>query len=92
MPQIEIDNFTNDYSRSNKSEWVVPNSLMVNIEEVVDPELGIMANAKNYTYYPYGNTWAKTLGMSSGNAPSKHCQERWAKLDIFEVYIPLASK
>jgi len=90
--KVAVNHFTNDYSVTNKTRWLVPTALKVDIYEVVDPELGVMGNSKNYTYYPYGNTWAKILGMSSGNAPSKHCQKRWVDYDIFKIYLPLSSK
>jgi hypothetical protein len=92
MPKVAIKKFINDYSVTNKTQWLVPQSLQVDIYEVVDPELGVMGNSKNYTYYPYGNTWAKLLGMSSGNAPNRRCQKRWVDYDIFKIYIPLRSK
>jgi len=92
MPKVEIINFKNDYSINHKSGWLFSKSLLVDIYEVEDPELGVMGNSRNYRYYPYGNTWAKLLGMSSGNAPSMQCKRQWVDNDIFKIYIPLRSK
>lgn len=88
MPHVQITSFQNDYSIKSRV-WLVKNSLRVEVNELIDSELGLMANSKNYSYYPYGNTWAKVLGLSSNNAPRKNCAERYVELDIFKIYLPL---
>lgn len=45
-----------------------------------------MARARDYTYFQYGNGWAKILGLASGTAPSLSCPVRFALLDVRDVF------
>ena len=49
---------------------------------------GVMAYAREYTYYPYGRGWAKLLGLASGTAPNKTCQPKTTRTDPRDVYVP----
>lgn len=46
-----------------------------------------MAFSRSYTYYPYGDGWAKILGAASGSAPSQHCKA-YAEMDMRDIYKP----
>jgi len=86
MQLVKIKKITNHYTRTNSYKALMPNRLYVSESKVVD-ERGIIAATKNYTYYPYANTWAKILGAASGEAPSKKCAAR-LYVDKLEIYIP----
>jgi hypothetical protein len=84
----EIDTFPDLNSSTIEKEWIVENTLLMRNIKTVDPKLGLVAEAKNYTYFPYGNTWAKFLGGSSNMAPNKSCQIRFVNNSIFDIYVP----
>jgi hypothetical protein len=50
-----------------------------------------MAFTRSYTYYPFGNGWAKLLGAASGSAPSMHCGGHRIRWNLLDVYKPLGS-
>ncbi|OGB34756.1 MAG: hypothetical protein A3F78_09590 [Burkholderiales bacterium RIFCSPLOWO2_12_FULL_61_40] len=50
-----------------------------------------MAFTRAYTYYPFGNGWAKLLGAASGSAPSMHCSNPYIRWNLLDVYKPLGS-
>lgn len=47
-----------------------------------------MAFTRSYTYYPFGNGWAKLLGAASGSAPSMQCKVPFMRWNLLEVYKP----
>jgi hypothetical protein len=49
-----------------------------------------MAFTRSYTYYPYGNGWAKLLGAASGSAPSMSCRNNSMRWNVLDVYKPRA--
>ena len=86
MQSVNIDQFTNPFDYELTKKTIVNNRLYA-IESKLIADGEVLAEYKNYTYYPYGNTWAKLLGASSGNAPTLSCEERkW--IDSTEVYLP----
>jgi hypothetical protein len=52
---------------------------------------GVMAYGRDYTYYPYGNGWAKILGLASGSAPAFSCKTRFVPMDLRDAYKPRAA-
>ncbi|AMC35354.1 hypothetical protein VN23_12405 [Janthinobacterium sp. B9-8] len=53
-------------------------------------EDGVMAFGRDYIFWPYGNGWAKILGMASGDAPSQKCEQQFVSMDLRGVYPPLS--
>ena len=51
----------------------------------------VMAYTRSYTYYPYGNGWAKLLGAASGSAPSQRCKTDHLQWNVLDVYKPRAA-
>jgi hypothetical protein len=49
---------------------------------------GVLAFGRDYTYYPYGNGWAKILGMASGSAPAMSCKTQFVPMDLRDAYRP----
>ncbi len=49
-----------------------------------------MGYARDYTFFQYGNGWAKLLGMASGSAPALSCGTRFLNVDPREVFPPKA--
>ena len=88
MQSVKIDQFTNPYDYEIKKKAIVKNRLYLRENKIIaDGE--ILAEFKNYTYYPYGNRWAKLLGASSGSAPTLSCENRvW--INSTEVFRPNA--
>lgn len=88
LSSLYIDNedlsfYSND-SKSTKIE-IINNKLYSWVRTLTNEKLGVMAKSINYTYYPYGNSWAKILGASSGSAPNIKCKSR-ANINIYEVF------
>jgi hypothetical protein len=50
-----------------------------------------MAFTRSYTYFPFGNGWAKLLGAASGSAPSMRCSSPNVRWNLLDVYRPLVS-
>lgn len=53
---------------------------------------GEIGFARDYTYFPYGEGWAKILGLASGSAPSKRCRVPIAAMDVRDAFPPKASR
>lgn len=51
----------------------------------------VMAFGRDYTYYPYGDSWAKILGGASGSAPSMSCKTQFVPMDLRDTYKPRAA-
>lgn len=75
MKAVTIEQFTNPYEFKIRTGAIIRNKIDIAIVEFFYRGER-MAEYKNYTYYPYGNTWAKILGGSSGSAPSSRCKNR----------------
>ena len=52
---------------------------------------GVMSFGRDYTYYPYGNGWAKILGLASGSAPAMSCKTQFVPMDLRDAYKPRAA-
>jgi len=88
MQGVEIDHFKNPYDYEFTRGEIINNKLYAQKVAITANE-EVLAEFKNYTYYPYGNTWAKILGASSGQAPTLSCATKvW--IEINEVYKPNA--
>lgn len=74
------------YNIVSENSWLIDGTLRQWNAKYIDHELGIVAEANDYTYYPYGNSWAIYLGGSSGSAPSKECAVRSSNIDMSKVY------
>ncbi|TAE33767.1 MAG: hypothetical protein EAZ92_00360 [Candidatus Kapaibacterium sp.] len=61
---------------------LVEDRLFERLIQFVDSNREELATLKDYTYYPYGNGFAKILGLASGSAPTTSCEKRF---DIFEL-------
>lgn len=88
MQGIKIEQFTNPYDYKFAKKAIIKNRLYLNTNTIVAND-EILAEFKNYTYYPYGNEWAKILGASSGSAPTIGCENR-VSVDVTEVFKPNA--
>jgi hypothetical protein len=55
---------------------------------LVDDNDGIMGYGRDYLYYPYGNGWAKILGLASGSAPTRNCGMQFVRVEPTDVYPP----
>lgn len=75
MQGVEIDTFTNTYDYKYTKKEIIQNRLYLNDTAIVSKS-EVLAEFKNYTYYPYGNTWATILGASSGAAPKLSCKTK----------------
>lgn len=61
---------------------IVKGRLTEGFIQFVDSDREELATLRNYTYYPYGNGFAKILGLASGNAPTVSCEKQH---DIFAL-------
>ena len=52
-------------------------------------EDGVVAYGRDYVFLPYGNGWAKILGMASGSAPAQTCKPQFVPMDLRDAYPPL---
>lgn len=74
MQSVNIDKITNYYTIEYSDIKLIEDRLTGTESRIIDSG-EVMAITKNYNYYPYGNTWAKILGLSSGTAPRLSCDE-----------------
>lgn len=70
------------YAANLGSRELVKDRLSESSVQFVDSNREELASLKNYTYYPYGNGFAKILGLASGSAPTTSCEKRH---DIFQL-------
>ena len=72
-----------------------PSSLQFNLNKLrgyAPIDFGIeMGYTRSYTYYPYGDGWAKVLGAASGSAPSMSCSTPDKNWNLLDMYKPRAS-
>jgi hypothetical protein len=88
MKKVGIEKFSHPFSYKSENREIVKNKLYLHESSLME-EGEVMAKFKNYTYYPYGNTWAKILGASSGSAPAENCATR-TFVQNTDVYKPSA--
>ena len=60
----------------------------VSFEDSLIIDGDVIAFGRDYTYYPYGDGWARILGGASGSAPSMRCKTAFVPLDLREAYKP----
>ncbi|MDO8768442.1 MAG: hypothetical protein Q7K57_07040 [Burkholderiaceae bacterium] len=51
-------------------------------------EDGVIAYGRDYVFLPYGDGWAKILGMASGSAPAQTCKPQFIPMDLRDAYPP----
>jgi hypothetical protein len=88
MNKVKIEEFSHPFYYDSTQHEIAEGKLFAYEETLVGKE-GVMAKFKNYIYYPYGNTWAKILGASSGSAPTERCEIE-AFVKNTDVYKPTA--
>lgn len=65
------------YGTTSTSIAIVEDRLIKNRHAKVAPNGEDMAVVLDYVYYPFGNGWAKILGLSSGSAPTQSCEKKF---------------
>jgi hypothetical protein len=76
----EIQQPSFKYESSYTSTAIVEDRLVRIRNAKVGPDGQDMAVLLDYVYYPFGNGWAKLLGLASGSAPTQTCEK---KFDIY---------
>ena len=76
----EIQQPSFKYESTSTSTDIVAARLIRFRQAKVSPDGDEMAVVLDYVYYPFGNGWARILGLSSGSAPTKSCEK---KFDIY---------
>lgn len=76
----EIQQPSFKYELKSTSTAIFEDRLTKNRIAMVAPNGEDMAVLLNYVYYPYGNGWAKILGLASGSAPTQSCKKQF---DVF---------
>jgi uncharacterized membrane protein YgdD (TMEM256/DUF423 family) len=62
-----------EYGFAQATVTLVEGRLIRTSDTALSPSGEVLASAVNYLYHPYGNGWAKVLGLASGSAPSMAC-------------------
>jgi hypothetical protein len=62
-----------EYRYTSEVTSLVKDRLVRRTDTALSPSGEAMATALNYVYYPYGDGWARALGLSSGSAPTLTC-------------------
>jgi hypothetical protein len=63
-----------------------------NIQQLGNEAGTEMAYVRSYTYYPFGNGWAKMLGAASGSAPTIECRVPFVRWNVLDVFKPRAKE
>ena len=81
-----IADITNPYERLRSRKAVIEDKLSLLETRFVEGDV-VLGAVRNYQFLPYGNSWARILGGSSGAAPSESCPESM-DLSILDIYRP----
>ena len=73
---IEIAEPSFKYERVQSTTPLIEGRLIRTRTSVIHSALGEMVVSNEYTYFPYGDGFAKILGMSSGSAPTLSCEKK----------------
>jgi hypothetical protein len=76
LTESAIDNPELEYLTSSSATTLIEDRLTTVTAEVVTINGQKLAEEHIYTYYPYGNGWAKILGLASGSAPTLSCNSK----------------
>jgi hypothetical protein len=63
------------YELKSTSTAIFENRLINNRSAIVAPNGEGMTVLLDCVYYPFGNGWAKVLGLASGSAPTQSCEK-----------------
>ena len=86
---IDLVIYKKEYA-GHESSNLINSLLTTKIERLVSEKHGVIAESYNYTFYPYGDGWAKILGASSGNPPSIKCKKD-VNFNYYEITPPIRS-
>jgi hypothetical protein len=90
---VDGDNILLTYADGDvQNRDLIPTDLQFSDRLLLDDAGNTMATARTYTYYPYGNGWAKILGLASGSAPTKSCKVPTEQIDPRDVYPSKSNK
>lgn len=72
--QIPAPSF--NYKSTSSTVQLVEGRLTEHRTQMVGDDGEELATSRDYTYYPYGNGFAKILGLASGSAPTLSCETK----------------